>query len=203
MVLKKKQTMKQLDKQIATWKDKLKKEIKIPVDSCECLASTIKMEIENLNYDEKQKIIYSNPIDLRTRIEELQAFQSMMNTFNQIKPRPEIVRTQVISQNYICFVYLKDTLFESLKRTMPTESLTKKCCKYLLNNPVRAFRNSIAHGNWKYKNDFSGIEFWAYKGEPTNSQMVRWDVCQRDLSFWQALSRLIAYVSFLTLIENE
>jgi hypothetical protein len=195
--------MKQLDKQIAIWKDKLNKETKIPVEYCECLASTTKKEIKNLNYDEKQKLIDSNPVDLKTRIEELQAFQSMMDTFNQMKPRPEIVRTQVISQNYICFVYLKDTLFESLKKTMPSESVTKKCCKYLLNNPVRAFRNSIAHGNWKYKNDFSGIEFWAYKGGPTESPMDRWKVNQTDLSFWQALSRLIAYVSFLTLAENE
>ena len=125
-----------------------------------------------------------------------------MDTFTQMRPRPEIVRTQVISQNYICFVYLKDTLFELLKRTMPSESITHKCCKYLLNNPVRAFRNSIAHGNWKYMTDFSGIEFWAYKGVPIAGPMDKWVVSQEDLSFWQALSRMVAYVTYLTLNRN-
>lgn len=194
--------MKQLDQQIAIWKDKLTRDAKIPIEYSECLASTIKSEIKNLSHDEKIKLTTSNPIDLKTRIEELQAFQSMMDTFNKMTLRPEIVRAQIIAQNYICFVYLKDTLFESLKKIMPSDSVTKKCCKYLLNNPVRAFRNSIAHGNWKYKNDFSGIEFWAYKGEPKDSPMDKWEVHKTDLSFWQALSRLIAYVSFLTLDEN-
>lgn len=191
--------MKHLDNQISVWKDKLNREIKIPIDYCDCLASTIKHEIDTLKPDERNKLIDSNPIELKTRIEELQAFQSMMDTFNQMKPKPEIVRTQVISQNYICFVYLKDTLFELLKKTLPANSITKKCCKFLLNNPVRAFRNSIAHGNWKYKDDFSGIEFWAFKGNPTESSMEKWEVSQTDLSFWQSLSRLIAYVAFLTL----
>lgn len=191
--------MKHLDNQISVWKDKLNREIKIPIDYCDCLASTIKHEIDTLKPDERNKLIDSNPIELKTRIEELQAFQSMMDTFNQMKPKPEIVRTQVISQNYICFVYLKDTLFELLKKTLPANSITKKCCKFLLNNPVRAFRNSIAHGNWKYKDDFSGIEFWAFKGNPTESSMEKWEVSQTDLSFWQSLSRLIAYVVFLTL----
>ena len=194
--------MKHLDIQISSWKEKLVREVKIPNEYCDCLASTIEKEIDSLKQDEKSKLIDSNPVDLKTRIEELQAFQTMMDTFNQLKPRPEIVRTQIISQNYICFVYFKDTLFELLKKTMPTDSITRKCCKFLLNNPVRAFRNSYAHGNWKYNNDFSGIEFWAYKGEPTNAPMDKWEVSQSDLSFWQALSRLIAYTAFLTL-ENK
>lgn len=195
--------MEHLDKQIYYWKEHLIEDLKIPPEFCSRLASTIKNEIDILNPIEKNKLIDSNPIDLNIRIEELQAFQVMMDTFNKMKPRPEIVRTQVLSQNYICFVYLKDTLFELLKKTMPTNSVTKKCCKYLLDNPVRAFRNSIAHGNWKYKNDFSGIEFWAYKGEPNENPMDKWTVSQTDLSFWQALSRLIAYVTFLTLNKSK
>jgi len=195
--------MEHLDKQIYYWKNHLNREIKIPLEYCSCLASAIKNEINTLKPEEKSKLIDSNPIDLKIRIEELQAFQVMMETFNKMKPRPELVRTQVISQNYICFVYLKDTLFELLKKTMPTPSITKNCCKYLLNNPVRAFRNSIAHGNWKYKDDFSGIEFWAYKGDPNENPMDKWTVSHMDLSFWQALSRLIAYVTFLTLEKSK
>jgi hypothetical protein len=191
--------MYKLDKQIARFKDKLVDEIKIPSEYCDCLASTIENEINNLDVEKKKKLIDSNPIDLKTRIEELQAFQKMMDTFNQMKPKPEIVRAQVITQNYICFVYLKDSLFELLRKTMPSNSITKKCCKFLLNNPVRAFRNSIAHGNWKYKNDFSGLEFWAFKGPPDDYGMDKWEVNQSDLDFWQTLSRVIAYISYLSL----
>ena len=195
--------MNHLDKQISEWREKLKQDVKIPDEYCDCLASTIEKEINSLKPVEKNGMIDNNPIELKTRIEELQAFQSMMDTFNQMKPKPEIVRTQVITQNYICFVYLKDTLFELLRKTMPSGSITKKCCKFLLNNPVRAFRNSIAHGNWKYKHDFSGLEFWAYKGVPNESDMDKWEVNQTDLAFWQALSRLIAYVSYTTLDKTS
>jgi hypothetical protein len=191
--------MKHLDKQISYWEHKLKSQVKIPAEYCGSLASSIQNEIGSLTQNEINSLIDYNPVDLKSRIEELQAFQSMMDTFNQMKPRPEIVRTQVITQNYICFVYLKDTLFELLKKTMPSDSLTNKCCKFLLNNPVRAFRNSIAHGNWKYKSDFSGLEFWAHKGVPNQEPMYKWEVHQDDLSFWQALSRMIAYVTYLTI----
>ena len=191
--------MKYLDNQISNWRQKLISQVKIPAEYSDHLASSIQNEIESLTQNEIKNIVDSNPIDIKYRIEELQAFQSMMDTLNQMKPRPEIVRTQVITQNYICFVYLKDTLFELLKKTMPSESLTNKCCKFLLNNPVRAFRNSIAHGNWKYKRDFSGLEFWAHKGVPNQESMDKWEVNQEDLSFWQALSRMIAYVTYLTI----
>ncbi len=195
--------MKELDKQFSQWEDMLTNQVKIPVDICSTLASTIQNEIKQLSADEIEKIESASPVGIDLRVEELLAFQSMMDTFNKMKPKPEIVRTQVIAQNYICFVYLKDTLFERLKRVLPTGSVGKKCCKFLLNNPVRAFRNSIAHGNWKYTNDFSGIEFWAYKGEPDGNPMPRWEVSQNDLGFWQALSRMIAYVTYLTLVEMK
>ena len=191
--------MEYLDKQMYIWKDKLNTDVKIPIDSCFCLATTIKNEIEGLNNEERNIIIDSNPVKILYRIEELQAFQTMMDTFYQLKREPALIRSQIIVQNYICFVYLKDSLFELLKKSMSSKSITKLCCKFLLNNPVRAFRNSFAHGNWNYKKDFSGIDFWAYKGEPTEEPMDKWEVCQEDLSFWQALSRVIAYVTYLTL----
>ena len=97
---------------------------------------------------------------------------------------------------------MKDTLFELLKKNVPKDSITWKCCNYLLNNPIRAFRNSIAHGNWKYNYDFSGLEFWAYKGDPNDGPMNKWEVSQKDYSFWQTLSRLVAYVACLSL-EKE
>ncbi len=143
--------MKNLDFRLSRWRDKLVSEVKVPLDLCDKIATAIELEIERMTDEERRSLKEASPIDLKVRIEELLAFQVMMDTFNKVKPRPEIVRTQVIAQNYICFVYLKDTLFERLKVISQPGTVTKKCCKYLLNNPVRAFRNSIAHGNWAYK----------------------------------------------------
>jgi hypothetical protein len=80
--------MKHLDNQISKWKDKLILEVKIPIQYCDSLATRIKNEIDNLTQDERKRLTDSNQIDLKVRIEELLAFQSMMDTFNNMKPRP-------------------------------------------------------------------------------------------------------------------
>jgi len=112
---------------------------------------------------------------------------------------PYIKRAQVIVQNYVCFVYLGDACFKILKQYLKAGSVTKKCCNFLLNNPVRTFRNAIAHSNWKYKDDFSGIIFYARKEHKTTDPMVEWYVENKTLDFWQALARCIAYTSLLCL----
>lgn len=194
--------MKHLDTQLSNFRNLLETEVKIPLDKCDCIASTIATEIENNKSFFKQEILLVSPVPLETRLEELSCFQTMMDTFNKMKPRPEIVRSQVMTQNYVCFVYLKDTLFEVLRKNSEIGSITKKCTKYLLNNPVRAFRNSIAHGNWKYKDDFSGLEFWAYKDSTVNDSMTKYQVSQSELNFWQLLSRAVAYTAYLKLTEK-
>jgi hypothetical protein len=132
-------------------------------------------------------------------MDELKAFQGFMVFANNIKNNPFITRAQVITMNYICFVYLGNGLFKRLKSIFYSKSVTGKCCRYLLDNPIRAFRNTIAHGNWKYLPDFSGIEFWSQKGSDNNEPHVKFEVLQQDLSFWQALARCTAYSSYLAL----
>lgn len=115
------------------------------------------------------------------------------------EPHPVVVRAQVVYQNYICFVYLGESCFNVLKKELPSGSTAKKCCKFLTDNPVRAFRNAMAHANWRYLPDFSGLEYWARKGTEPTEPMVRFEVSQQDLCFWQALARCTAYASFGTL----
>jgi hypothetical protein len=115
---------------------------------------------------------------------------------------PNIVRARVVTQNYICFVYLGESCFNILKKNLPGGSPTRKACQFLTDNPIRAFRNAIAHANWKYKEDYSGIEFWARKGSESNEPMVKREVSQTTLNFWQALARTIAYVTFTCLAEK-
>ena len=109
---------------------------------------------------------------------------------------PSVVRAQVVYQNYLCFVYLGESCFTVLKRIAPTGSVTKKCCKFLTSNPVRAFRNSIAHANWKYSDDFTSIDFMARKGSEGDEPMVEWNVANEQLEFWQALARCVGYVAY-------
>jgi len=68
---------------------------------------------------------------------------------------------------------------------------------------IRAFRNAIAHANWKYKGDFSGIIFWARKGNQKNESLTKWEVNQEDLNFWQALSRCTGYVVLTELRDHK
>ena len=194
--------MKHFDNQLSNFRNLLETDVKIPGDKVDCIASTIATEIENNKATLKQEILLASPVPLETRLEELSCFQTMMDTFNKMKPRPEIVRSQVMTQNYVCFVYLKDTLFEVLRKNSEIGSITKKCTKFLLNNPVRAFRNSIAHGNWKYNEDFSGLEFWAHKDSTVSDSMTKYQVSQSELNFWQLMSRAVAYTAYLKLTEK-
>lgn len=128
------------------------------------------------------------------------AFQIFMDIVHKSEKHPAIVRAQVIVQNYICFVYLTDSCFSVLRKHVSNESACKKCCNFLVNNPIRAFRNAIAHSNWCYKSDFSGIRYWARKGTDLNEPLNEFEVNQDDLSFWQAVARCTAYAAYENLI---
>ena len=126
-------------------------------------------------------------VPLWDRIEELTAFQKFMDNASAVHGRPEITRAQVIVQNYVC-------LFTS-KRPV--------CCKFLTDNPVRAFRNAIAHANWTYAPDFGRLVFWARKGANQNEPLSRFKVSQNDLDFCLKLSRGVAYAAYTVLESFE
>ena len=84
---------------------------------------------------------------------------------------------------------------------MGAGTATSLCCEFLLSEPLRRFRNAFAHGNWRYLQDFSGLEFWAH-AKGTRTTEVRSEVLQLELDFWQTLSRCTAYASMLTLAET-
>jgi hypothetical protein len=149
----------------------------------------------------KEILKISSVIPIKNRLDELIAFQGWMDASLKVN-NPNITRARVITQNYICFVYLGESCFSILKKNLPGGSPTRKACQFLTDNPIRAFRNAIAHANWKYIADYSGIEFWARKGSGTSEPMVKWEVNQTALDFWQALSRTVAYVTFTTLLET-
>jgi hypothetical protein len=192
--------MNKLDKEMSNFSGYIQRMLRIPPTQSEQLATTIAGEISSLSTEAKQRIQDTSVIPLGARLEELFAFQDFMDRIHSNPhPQPSEIRAQVIYQNYICFVYLNEACFKVIKTEVPDGSVTKKCCKFLLDERVRAFRNAIAHSNWRYLPDFSGLEYWSRKEHTSNAPMDRYEVAQGELSFWQALARCVAYSSFLKL----
>jgi hypothetical protein len=181
------------------WSTRLYKELKIAPPESGALASTIAGEVQSLSFEAKERVRGASLIPLTARLEELQAFQEWMDSVHRSTPHPAVVRAQVITELYLCFVYLGEACFGVLRKELPSGSVTRKCCKFLSENPVRALRNAVAHSNWQYLPDFSGLEFWAKKGPDPSEQPSRFVVLQEELSFWQALARCTAYASYLSL----
>ncbi len=187
---------KKIDNQMAQWETNLTEEVRLSKEHARKLATVLSSEVRFLKSDDKQKIIEASPVPLADRLLELKAFQGWMDQANTITGNPYVTRAQVLSQNYICFVYLPESCFRILSKVAPAGSATKHCSQFLSNNPIRAFRNAIAHANWTYKSDFSGLVYWARKGQDQDEPLNRFEVNANDLGFWQALSRCVAYAAF-------
>lgn len=184
-----------LDGQMRRFSPFLRDEFRIIPPESNTLASTVATEIRALPNDIRKALLSVETVQPKDRLDELVAFQSFMDLANRSPGHPGLTRAQVITQNYVCFVYLGDACFKILRQSSPSENVTKRCAKFLTDNPVRAFRNAVAHANWKYKPDFSGLVFWSRKGADPNEPLARFEVSQQDLGFWQALSRCVAYVA--------
>jgi hypothetical protein len=188
--------MKYLDEQMMAWSKRLIAELKIKEEDTQKLATTIASEVRWLSMKAKREIIEASPVDIKHRYEELLAFQNWTDIVHRSEKHPAVVRAQVIVQNYICFVYLNESCFNILRKHLPSGSASKKCCNFLVDNPVRSFRNAIAHSNWCYKDDFSGVRYWARKGADPDEPLNEFEVNQDDLSFWQAIARCTAYAAY-------
>lgn len=190
-----------LDTQMRIWAPRTIKDLKLDLMQANRLGSTIESEIQSLSIENKCTLIDVSHVTPQNRLDELTAFQGWMDFAHKIHGNPYVTRAQVITQNYICFVYLGDALFKTLKAILPPPLVTGRCCRFLLNNPVRAFRNAVAHSNWRYKDDFSGLEFWAKKGADADESFVHFEVSQEELGYWQALSRCVAYSAYMVLTK--
>ncbi len=190
-----------LDLQMQFYANELKSQIGLKDGQSARLATFISEEMKSLSNAIKNGILISSPVHPNDRLLELRAFQIWMDKAHDMKD-PFISRAQIITQNYICFVYLPESCFKILSKSFPSNSVTRKCSKFLTDNPVRAFRNAIAHANWTYSEDCTSIIYWAKKDSSVDDSLIRFEVTSIELAFWQALSRCVAYVSYTTLAEK-
>jgi len=111
-----------------------------------------------------------------------------------------LTRAQVVYQLYTVFVYLGDACFSRLRKVAASGTVLKKCSTYLTDDHVRGLRNAVAHANWRYSDDFSGITFHYFRDQQ-KTDLVRYTVTQLELDFWDKLARITAYASFQTIHE--
>jgi hypothetical protein len=187
-----------MDHQMAFYATELQAELKLSDDSCRKLATTIAAEVRFLPMETKIQIRLASPVPMSVRFEELLAFQRWMDLAHKAN-NPILTRAQVITQNYICFVYLSEACFAVLRKKAPIGSISRRCAKYLTDNPVRSFRNAVAHSNWQYKSDFGGLIYWSRKGDEKDEPLTKFEVDRQKLNFWQSLSRCVAYAMYQSL----
>ncbi|MGC2411843.1 MAG: hypothetical protein WA459_03975 [Stellaceae bacterium] len=188
-----------LDRQLKRYSDRLKTVVRLEEHETGKVATLVAAEVRFLDPAARAQVLDASPVPLRDRLDELRAFQAWNDLAAGVARNPAVTRAQVIVQNYICFVYLGEACFRALRRVSKPGSVTRRCSKYLTDNPVRAFRNSIAHSNWTYAPDFSALVYWAKKGAGDNEPMSEFSVSQSELNFWQMLSRGVAYAAYTTL----
>lgn len=142
-----------IDRQLYTWETKLRDDVGFLSQQARSLASCISTEVAMLTSLIQDRIRHKSPILMERRLDEIIAFDSWMEISHNLPSHPAITRAQVITQNYICFVYLKESWFQVLGDEMNSDTATARCCTFLLSEPIRRFRNAFAHGNWQYLQD--------------------------------------------------
>jgi hypothetical protein len=189
--------MRSLDTQLHAFASLLTQEVGLTPEESAKVATTVAADVRFLPADAKARIALASPVPLRVRFDEMIAFQTFMDLVNRAPPQPAVTRAQVIAQNYICFVYLKDACFEVLAGEVSPKSVTKRCATFLSTGVVRDFRNAFSHANWQYTTDFSGLKCWVRRDpRDATGPMREFAVSQEQLNFWQCLSRGVAYAAF-------
>lgn len=195
--------MNQLDEQLAQFELRLIDEVGVGKDNVYRVCSTVASEMEQVHTDAIRQIENQSPVKLKHRYNELVGFQRMMDCIGGLTTVDAgLIRAQVIAQNYICFVYLKDGFFRSIQQVIPNHAVCYRCCHFLTSARIRQFRNSIAHGNWNYSQNYSSLEYWDYKEGRKENGYEKFEVYQDELNFWQTLSRGIAYSSIIPMIKR-
>lgn len=196
--------MRNLDAQLKPFKDELVGLVGLTGDEAMKVATLCAADVRFLASEVKDEIRSASLVPIQARFDELTAFQAWSEIAGSSSPHPAVVRAQVVVQNYMCFVYLKDACFTVLATHAASNSVASRCAKFLSTGLVRDFRNAFSHANWCYKQDFSGLECWVLADARNKNGAVRhFEVSQSQLNFWQALSRGVAYAVYEQLRANN
>jgi hypothetical protein len=194
------QSLQKLNRQLVVHRHRLITEVGLSADEASKVATLVAGDIRFLSSKVKAEIEAASPVSISARIDELLVFQAWMDLQRSLPKHPTHVRAQVLVQNYICFVYLKDACFEVISKQAAPKSVAARCASHLSRGAVRDFRNAFSHANWQYNSTFTGLECWVRQNTRNRSGALKhFLVSQDDLTFWQALSRAVAYATYLQL----
>ncbi len=168
----------------------------IPAEVRGAIATSIFNEVQSLRTETRNALRNNILISPETYIEEMQSFQRWMDFAHTEKANPFIVCAQVMTQLYVAFVWLRDSLMDPVGHALPG-STTAEIVLFLRSNERRRLRNAFAHGTWKYLQDFSGLECWDGRPAPT-----KFTVSAADLNAWQTLSRASTIAVLLALQDR-
>ena len=189
-----------LDRAMAPYAAELQAELGLASAQAARFATTLVRELQALPNHSRIPVAeqLNQPVPIRDRLLELSAFEQVMSNTPSISMIPALVRAQVITQNYICFVYLRDSLFLVLRPITPDGSTLSRAIDKLTCPRVCALRNAIAHGNWRYNTDHTAIEYWS-ETRFNSGIFTQHSANQRSLGFWQALARCTAHCALIVL----
>src|SRR5680860_715983 len=126
----------------------------------DCLATTINDEIAGLDETSANQLRLSLLIPPERYLEELTAFQTWMDIARANADNPVIVRAQVMTQLYVAFVWLRDSVMKPAAAAVSDQTAFATIERFLSSGHRRMLRNAIAiaHGRWCYLPDFKGLE---------------------------------------------
>lgn len=181
-----------LDRQLQRFSPRLRDDLGLTPAESQAVASSVAVDLRSVDH---AVLDGDDQVDFLSRYEEVLAFQGFMEATAPVESSPFVARARVLVQNYVCFVYLKESWLERLRDAAPVDSVLHKCARYLTSGRVRAFRNAVSHARWRYLGDFSGIEYWDRASPNRSAPLQRLLVDQLELDFWQTLIRGICYTA--------
>ena len=184
-----------LDEKLSSFSTRLRDDLGITPPDSNALASAIRSELYAADIASLPTLASDSPLALRDRFHELHRLLSWMDQSHGSQDQ----YGQFVALNYFCFVYLGQACFTVLRKELPSQSISRKCCTFLTDNPVRAFRNALAHGNWRFLLDGSAVDFWARKGSDPAEPVTRFRFTWEDLHFSQYLAIATAHAVMLVL----
>lgn len=184
-----------IDRQISEVRSDLQ-DLRVPLETWEHVASSIHDEVARL--DERDVFLLKARLMVAPEdyLLEMAAFQAWMDIAHQNSTNPVVVRAQVMTQLYVGFVWLRDSLLAPVSGVVPAGCVSQHAIEFLSSGDRRRLRNAVAHGRWRYQQDFRSLECW--DGQPTPT---RFNVQADEFKAWQLLSRGVSIAVLLALTE--
>lgn len=187
--------LRQLDEQILEVRAQLQ-DLSLSEERWTLVASSIHDEVGGLGAVVVNRLRNELVISPEDYLDELMAFQAWMDIAHANSENPVIVRAQVMTQLYVAFVWLRDSLMEPLSAVVTPDGAAGRVIDFLRTDDRRRLRNAVAHGRWRYLQDFNGLECW--DGQPP----ARFDIQAEQLGAWQLLSRASQIAVLLAIADS-